>query len=121
MGVPLYVICCFSLDAFNILSDSLIFVILITGCLGVFLFGLMSWCVPIIPYGTWHVLDLGDCFLSQVKDVFSYYLFKYFLRPLFSLFSSLDSGIPIMQILVPLMLSQRSLKLPFSFFSVWWQ
>ena len=39
MGVPLYVICHFSLVAFNILSLSLIFVSLITMCLGVFLLG----------------------------------------------------------------------------------
>ena len=39
MGIRLYVICCFSLVAFNILFLSLIFVILITMCLGVFLFG----------------------------------------------------------------------------------
>ena len=32
MGVPLYVICCFSLVAFNILPLSLIFVCLITMC-----------------------------------------------------------------------------------------
>ena len=42
MGVPLYVICCFSL-VFNILS--LIFVSLITLCLSVILYGL-------ILYGT---------------------------------------------------------------------
>ena len=35
MGVPLYVFCCFSLVAYNILSLSLIFVSLITMCLGV--------------------------------------------------------------------------------------
>ena len=34
VGVLLYVICCFSLVAFNILSLSLIFIILITLCLG---------------------------------------------------------------------------------------
>ena len=39
MGVPLYVICLFSLVAFHILSLSLIFVSLITVCLGVFLLG----------------------------------------------------------------------------------
>ena len=39
MGVPLYVISHFSLVAFNILSLSLIFVNLITMCLGVFLLG----------------------------------------------------------------------------------
>ena len=37
MGVPLYVICHFSLVAFNIFSLSLIFVSLITICLSVFL------------------------------------------------------------------------------------
>ena len=45
MGVPLYVICCFSLAVFSILSLSLIFLILIMVCLGVFLFQL-------ILYGT---------------------------------------------------------------------
>ena len=39
MGVPLYVTCCFSLAAFNILS--LFFSILIIMCLGVVLFGLI--------------------------------------------------------------------------------
>ena len=39
MGVPLQVICHFSLVVFNILSLSLIFVSLITMCLGVFLLG----------------------------------------------------------------------------------
>ena len=39
MGVPFYVICHFSLIAFNISSLSLILVSLITMCLGVFLFG----------------------------------------------------------------------------------
>ena len=36
MGIPLYVICCFSLAAFNICSLCLIFVNLINMCLGVF-------------------------------------------------------------------------------------
>ena len=85
MGVPLYVI--FSLAAFNILSLSLTFVILIKMCLGVFLLRLSL-------YGTLCFLDLVDCFLSQVREVLRYYLFKYFLRPLFSL-SSL-SGTPLM-------------------------
>ena len=39
MGFPLYVTCGFSLDAFNILSLCLIFVSLISMCLGVFLLG----------------------------------------------------------------------------------
>ena len=37
MGIPLYVICCFSLVAFNNFSLSLIFVYLVTMCLGMFL------------------------------------------------------------------------------------
>ena len=36
MGFPLYVICCFFLAAFNILSLCLVFVHLISMCLGVF-------------------------------------------------------------------------------------
>ena len=50
MGVPLYVICHFSLVAFNILSLSLIFVILINMCLGVFLFGFI---LPGTPCASW--------------------------------------------------------------------
>ena len=38
MGIPLY---CLSLTAFNSLSLSLVFVILVTVCLGVFLIGLI--------------------------------------------------------------------------------
>ena len=45
MGFPLYVTCCFSLAAFNILSLCLVFVSLISTCLGVFLLGF-------ILYGT---------------------------------------------------------------------
>ena len=40
MGFPLHVTCCFSLAAFNILSLCLVFVSLISMCLGVFLLGL---------------------------------------------------------------------------------
>ena len=45
MGFPLYVTCCFSLAAFNILSLCLVFVNLISMCLGMFLLGF-------ILYGT---------------------------------------------------------------------
>ena len=50
--------------------------------------------------------DLTDYLLSHVKEVFKYYLFKYFLRSFPS-----PSRTPIMQMLVHLMLSQRSLRL----------
>ena len=45
MGFPLYVTCCFSLDAFNILSLCLVFVSLISMCVGIILLGF-------ILYGT---------------------------------------------------------------------
>ena len=45
MGLPLYVTCCFSLAAFNILSLCLVSISLISMCLGVFLLGF-------ILYGT---------------------------------------------------------------------
>ena len=77
------VICLFSLVAFNILSLSLIFVSLITMYLGVFLLGF------ILP-GILCFLDLVDYFISHVQEVFSYYLFKYFLRSFLSLFSFWD-------------------------------
>ena len=59
--------------------------------------------------------DWTDYLLSHVKEVFSYYVFKYFLRS----FLSSSSGTLIMQMLVHLMLSQRSLRLSsflFTFF-----
>ena len=49
MGVPLYVICHFSLIDFNILSLPLIFISLIT----------VSWCVPPRVYAAWISLFLG--------------------------------------------------------------
>ena len=117
MGVPLCVICHFSLVAFNILSLSLIF-----------LFDYhVSWYVHPWFFPDWdslRFLDLVDYFFSRVQEAFSYYLFKYLLSSFLSLFS--PSGTPIMWMLVRLMLSQRSLKLSsfFSFFflySVLWQ
>src|SRR5574337_515777 len=72
MGIPLCVICCFSLAAFNICSLCLIFVNLINMCLGVFRLGF-------ILFGTLGFLDLGDYFLPHFREVFNYYLLKYFL------------------------------------------
>ena len=50
-----------------------VLVSLINRCLGVFLLGF-------ILYGTLSFLDLGDTFLSHIREVFEYRLFKYFLR-----------------------------------------
>ena len=85
LRVPLYVICCVSLVAFNVLCSSLIFVSLITTFLSVFLLGFL------LP-GTLCFLDLVDYFLFHVQGVLSYYLFKYFLRS----FLSSPSETPIM-------------------------
>ena len=89
----------FSLVAFNILSFSLIFVWLITLYFGMFLFGF------ILPW-TLCFLDLVGHFLSHVREVFRYYLFKYFPRS----FLSFPSRTPVMWMLVCLKLLQQSLR-----------
>ena len=79
MGFPLYVTCCFSLAAFNILSLCLVFVSLIN----------VSWCVSPWVYRVWdclHLLDLIDYFLFHVGEIFNYDLFKNFLIPFLFLF-----------------------------------
>ena len=83
MEIPLYVICCFSLAAFNIFSLYLTFDSLINMCLGVFLLGFSL-------YETLHFLDLINYFLSHTRDVFNYNLFKYFLSPFLFLLFFLD-------------------------------
>ena len=84
MGFPLYVTCCFSLAAFNSLSLCLVFVSLISMCLGVFLLGF-------ILCGTLcGLLDLIDYFLFHVGEIFNYNLCKNFLIPFLSLFFFLD-------------------------------
>ena len=57
-----------------------VLVSLINRCLGVFLLGF-------ILYGTLSFLDLGDIFLSHIREVFDYSLFKYFLRLFLFLFN----------------------------------
>ena len=106
MGVPFYVICHFSLVAFNVLSLSLIFVSLIPVCLDVF---------PPWVYPVWYslcFLDLVDYFPSHIGNVSAIISSNIFSGP-FSLSS--PSGTLIMHMLVCLMLSQRYLRLS-SFF-----
>ena len=79
MGFLLYVACCFSVAAFNILSLCLVFVSLISMCLGVFL-------LRFILYRTLCLLDLSDYFLFRVGEIFNYNLFKVFLIPFLFLF-----------------------------------
>ena len=82
--------CHFSPVAFNILSLTLIFVSFDY---------YVSWCVPPWVYPAWDslcFLDLVDYFLSHVREIFSYYLFKCFLGS----FLSSPSGTPIMRMLI---------------------
>ena len=101
MGFPFYVTCCFSLAAFNILSLYLVFVSLISMCLGMFLLGF-------ILYGILYLLDWIDYFLFRAGEIFSYILFKKNLSCPFFFYSS---ETPIIRILVHLIFSQRSLRL----------
>ena len=83
MGILLYVICCFSLVAFNIFSLSLIFISLITMCLWVFLLGFIL-CGTLCASWTWVFP------FTKLRKVFGFNLFKYFLRPFLFLFSFWD-------------------------------
>ena len=96
------VICCFSLAAFNICSLCLIFVNLINMCLGVF-----------------HLefILLGTLWVSWICTTISFPILGKFLTVISSnnfsciFFVSSSSGTPMIQMLGPLTLSQRSLRL----------
>ena len=101
MGVLLYVICHFSLVAFNNFSLSLIFFNLITMCLSVFLLGFI---LPGTLCTCWTWVAISFPMLWKFSTIISSNIFS---GP-FS-FSS-PSGTAIMQRLLPLMLSQKFLK-----------
>ena len=78
-GVTLYIICFFSLVAFNIFSLSLF---------------LWVWVICVFVYSSLGLSYMGlfslpglEFFLSHVRDIFSSYLFKYLLWPFLFLFS----------------------------------
>ena len=100
MGTPLCVICCFSLDAFNICSLCLIFISLINMCLGVFH-------LEFILYGTlwvsWTWAAISFPILGKFSTIISSSIFSW---PFF-----LSSGTPMIQMLGCLTLSQGSLRL----------
>uniref|UniRef100_A0A8C6F1F1 Uncharacterized protein n=1 Tax=Monodon monoceros TaxID=40151 RepID=A0A8C6F1F1_MONMO len=102
MGVSLYVICRFSLVASNNFSLSLIFVSLITMCLGVFLLGFI---LPGTLCTSWTWVSISFPMLGKFSTIISSNIFS---GP-FSLPS--PSGTPIVRMLLHLMLSQRFLKL----------
>ena len=109
MRFPLYATCHFSLAAFNILTLCLVFVSLISMCLGVFL-------LEFIMYGTlcasWTWLTISFSMLGKFSTIISSKIFSY------CLFFSSSSGTPIIQMLVHLILSQRSLRLSLVLFSL---
>jgi len=102
MGFPMYVTCCFSLAVFSILSLCLIFVALISMCLGVFLLGFILYGILYAPW-TWLTISFPN--LGKFSTIIASKIFSY---PFF--FSS-STGTPIIWLLMHLILSQRSLKL----------
>ena len=72
VGVPLYVSCHFSLVAFNILCVSLIFVSLITMCLGVFL---LRFILSGTLCGSWTWLTLSFLMLNKFSAIMSSNIF----------------------------------------------
>ena len=73
MGVSFYVTCYFFPISFHIFSFSFIFQF--DHCVSHYV---LSW---LILNGSLDFLDWGDCFLSHVKQVFSYSLFRHFPGP----------------------------------------
>ena len=90
MRIPLCVICCFPLAAFNICSLCLIFVNLINVCLGVFKLGY-------ILFGTlWVSWSWVAISFPILGTFFNYYLLKYFLTAfpfVFFFWDSYDSNV----------------------------
>ena len=101
MRFPLYVTCCFSLAAFKILSLCLVFVNLISMCLGMFLLGF-------ILYRTlctsWTCLTISFSMLGKFSTIISSKIVSY------TCFFSSSSVTPIIQMLVHFILCQRSLR-----------
>ena len=79
MGIPLYVVCCFSLAAFNIFCSYLIFDSLINIGLACFSLDLSFLGLSVLPGLDW-------LFPSHIREIFSYNLFKYFLNLFLFLF-----------------------------------
>ena len=104
MGIPLCVICCFSLTAFNIFSLCLIFVSLINMHLGVFHLGFILFGTLWVSW-TWVIISFY--ILGKFSTIISSSVFSW----LFFWFSS--SGTPMIRMLGRLTLSQMSLTSSF--------
>ena len=101
MGIPLCVICCFSLAAFNICSLCLIFVNLFTMCLGVFHLGFILFGTLWVSW-TWVIISFP--ILGKFSTIISSSIFSWS-------FSLSSSGTLMIWMLRHLTLSQRSLRL----------
>ena len=77
--------CCFSLAAFNTCPLCLSFINLINMCLG----AVSPWVYPVCD--SLGFLDLGGYFFPHFREVFNYYLLKYFLMPFLFVFFFWDS------------------------------
>ena len=108
MGIPLCVICCFSLAAFNICYLCLIFVNLINNCLGAFHLGFLLFGNLWVSW-TWVTISFP--ILGKFSTIISSSIFSW------PFFLSSSSGTPMIQMLGLLTLSQRSLRLS-SFFKI---
>ena len=90
MGIPLCVICCFSLAAFNIYSLCLIFVNLINMCLVVFHLGFILFGTLWVSW-TWVIISFP--ILGKFSTIISSNIFSW------SFFLSSSSGTPMIRML----------------------
>ena len=90
MEILLYAICCFFLADFNICSLYLILSLLFLICV---------WCISPWVYSVWDslgFLNLCDYFLFCFREVFDYYLLKYFFILFLFLLFFLNTIIPLL-------------------------
>ena len=102
MGIPLCVICWFSLAAFNIFSLCLIFISSVNMCLGLFHLGFTLFGTLWVSW-TWWAISFPILGKSSTIISSSIYSCPFFL--------STSSGTPMIQMLRCTTLSQRSLRL----------
>src|SRR5574337_1197775 len=84
MGIPLCVICCFSLAAFNIWSLCLTFVNLINMCLGMFYLGFILFGTLWVSQ-TWLFISFNLFFFFPLCFIYFYHFIFYLTYPIFCL------------------------------------